>query len=809
MWNLVGTVGISVSFESLRCQVPFVAGAQDGVDDGRGNLATGGVWVRSRVAMASLLAFLPRRHWRADPPRGSMARLHTVGALPALPQFSADIHKGKEGGGEDTSTFRRRPMGRTPTIGGRTMGRAVGHGPEGQRGHLPLQPAGMDSGKRDQKEAPPGLTFGTDALESNGGPLFTEGDKRHGGDVDVSAIYGVGRTGDELTTAEGEGSGYERYVMAGYEEAQFERQLATVMLEETKGGQSDLWEMKTWDDEEEVNETVKEGEGKAEIFEFPPSPPVGKSEKEDEEVNALVHLVKRRRNGNMEEAGEARKRQKKEEERGKIQLRHEGTRATMPKSHRRPDIPQQPAKNPKLRGNQKWLKAIRTAKMFRSGGPKNNRTLVNFKKGYYANSSRRARASVRKTVDKILLNLGVKGSNECWTPETLEQVGAVLKSSEYKAGVTYLSEYKIMAIETGVYWSQQLQRAYTQATRALNRAKGPPKKAKEVEEDRWFTACKAELNEVQRGAVHYPALLFAFATTWMLREVELAAIYKEDIVIEEKELLVALTLRITKGDQEAKGLKRTLQCSCRGDCNWQRPCPYKITKATLETVPVETDKLVCGDGEGEVSKDQLISAWRKCFGKSISGHSGRRSGALQYIRKGWQVPQVAYLGRWKSNVILQYAEEALETMPVRPKPQGEGGSEIGDVNGTKALAISTMSEQDAKALAEVKDTERKLKKEIQFLKATQEKLDESIVKWEAVSKENHGLLPPTVISRGGTVHENRRQPIASPVLAWHTRCGWPFGSSAFSFGLDVSKVSCQKCLLLAQSNEERCGKGGG
>ena len=94
----------------------------------------------------------------------------------------------------------------------------------------------MDSGKRDQKEAPPGLTFGTDALESNGGPLFTEGDKRHGGDVDVSAIYGVGRTGDELTTAEGEGSGYERYVMAGYEEAQFERQLATVMLEETKGG---------------------------------------------------------------------------------------------------------------------------------------------------------------------------------------------------------------------------------------------------------------------------------------------------------------------------------------------------------------------------------------------------------------------------------------------------------------------------------------------------------------------------------------------------------------------------------------------
>lgn len=71
----------------------------------------------------------------------------------------------------------------------------------------------------------------------------------------------------------------------------------------------------------------------------------------------------------------------------------------------------------------------------------------NFKNAYYANSSRRARISIRKTVDKILENLGAKGSSRCWTVEVLEQVGAVLKSSEYKAGVTYLAEYKNMLIE--------------------------------------------------------------------------------------------------------------------------------------------------------------------------------------------------------------------------------------------------------------------------------------------------------------------------------------------------------------------------
>ena len=163
----------------------------------------------------------------------------------------------------------------------------------------------------------------------------------------------------------------------------------------------------------------------------------------------------------------------------------------------------------------------------------------------------------------------------------------------------------------------------------------------------------------------------------------------------------------------------------------------------------------------------------------------------------------------KSNVILQYAEEALETMPVMPRPQIENNSKNDAKTDTKVPTTPMLKEQDIKALTELKDTERKLKKEIQFLRATQDKLDDSILKREKVSKENHGLLPPTVISKGGMVHENKRQPIASPVMAWHTRCGWPFGASAFSFGLDVTMVSCQKCLLLAQSDEERCGKGGG
>ena len=66
------------------------------------------------------------------------------------------------------------------------------------------------------------------------------------------------------------------------------------------------------------------------------------------------------------------------------------------------------------------------------------------------------------------------------------------------------------------------------------------------------------------------------------------------------------------------------------------------------------------DGKGDVaSKSDIVKAWSKAVENATTGHSARRLGALQYIRKGWDISQVGYLGRWKSNVIMDYAQEAL------------------------------------------------------------------------------------------------------------------------------------------------------
>ena len=103
---------------------------------------------------------------------------------------------------------------------------------------------------------------------------------------------------------------------------------------------------------------------------------------------------------------------------------------------------------------------------------------------------------------------------------------------------------------------------------------GPREEGEGVEETKWREAYRQEENEDPSGDVRKPALMHAFATMWMLREVELAAIHKEDITIDPKERIVVLNLRATKGDQEALGLKRT--------CDWTEPCPFNITKAPIK-----------------------------------------------------------------------------------------------------------------------------------------------------------------------------------------------------------------------------------
>lgn len=84
-------------------------------------------------------------------------------------------------------------------------------------------------------------------------------------------------------------------------------------------------------------------------------------------------------------------------------------------------------------------------------------------------------------------------------------------------------------------------------------------------------------------------------------------------------------------------------------------------------------------------------AWRKLFGTKISG--SKRAARAPCM-------QAAYLECWKSNIILQYAEEALETMPVMARPPRNTCTPP-----TKTELITKAGgAQDSKAVEKIKET---------------------------------------------------------------------------------------------------------
>ena len=94
-----------------------------------------------------------------------------------------------------------------------------------------------------------------------------------------------------------------------------------------------------------------------------------------------------------------------------------------------------------------------------------------------------------------------------------------------KSGDQYLNELKLMHVEEGYGYDMPpwLVRTLSLCKKALARNKGPTKKAPEarlegISEDLW---CKQGIRLSKEGV--NPALAYAWACIWMLREIEASA----------------------------------------------------------------------------------------------------------------------------------------------------------------------------------------------------------------------------------------------------------------------------------------------
>eukprot|EP00435_Cladocopium_sp_Y103_P063023 s871_g24.t1 len=476
-----------------------------------------------------------------------------------------------------------------------------------------------------------------------------------------------------------------------------------------------------------------------------------------------------------------------------------------PKRSRVPEpvVPSLPTSSSPARRNNhagKRDKAINILAIARRAG-KSQKDVENLEEGFAANTSRKARRAIRSTVMAVFREAKV-GKLFPPTPDKVKTLASVLKAANYRAAGNYLGEYKLMAVEAGHQWSDQLERVLKLCKRSTARAAGPKTKAAEVPTQETGEHFAIRVDPDCRKKVPLAAELFDFGTIWMLREIELALVAKDHIKLNFETKRVTFTLPMSKTDQEGNQVRRVLQCLCPNKiCDVS--CPSFVAVRLLDKmIALGWNKASVLNNGKQATKAQLVGDWRKIFGPAVSGHSARRTGALRYIRSGWSISQVAYLGRWKSSVILEYAAEALESLPVNlghTFATGDGS------NSSNAITYPPR-EANAERLEEIKVY---LLTELEAAKVDNAKslqaLDQEVAALKSRDEKLGNCLPPAVQAVASKItHHNMELASCSPPHLWRTLCGWYYHRSDFVFVTKVIDLQvCKKCADLAQSNRAK------
>ena len=388
--------------------------------------------------------------------------------------------------------------------------------------------------------------------------------------------------------------------------------------------------------------------------------------------------------------------------------------------------------------------------------------IKDLKKNFWATSTLHVRKSRREEVLKLATEVNQhRGPIFPLKEDVIVGVAAALKAAGMKSGDQYLNELKLWHVEQGFEQPGWMVRCIGLCKKALMRGRGPEKRAAElnpleISKERW--AWKPR----DRSLYARPALTFTWACVWMLREIELGNMRWKHVTVLEDSRTVKITLPTSKTDQTGIGIRRTLTCCRETTCH--RMCPWLVWAEIEKLKPVmdSPEDMVFRDQKGKnLSKAKMVAGWKGLSNTVVSGHSARRSGAMAYVRAGLPIQELAFLGRWKSAVVLRYAEDALQEVPANLKCKVEAQTNTATTIAPKKTMgkgnIARTTEQENMSLWVASNNYRKNKS------------------WHLVKTASWQL----------------------PLEDWTTSCGWYFArhsaNVSFLTNLGFNHSKCSKC----------------
>ena len=400
---------------------------------------------------------------------------------------------------------------------------------------------------------------------------------------------------------------------------------------------------------------------------------------------------------------------------------------------------------------------------------------------FLAKSSKAAQRSKREQVLAMAkVSVGERGHVFPLSLNTIEDVAAAIKAGGWTSGDQYVNELKMMHVEAGFEVSLQMNKLLTDCKRSLKRNRGPVKRAPEFKLDdieplNWmscYTSTKSTLR---------PALSYAWAVIWMLREVEVSSMKWRDVTKCEVGKKITIFIPLSKCDQQGLGVRRTLQCCMNKSCfRW---CCWRVWNEIFKAYrgPLrDPHEYIFQDSEHrKLSKAKMVEGWARVTNEHIQGHSARRTGAMNYVRLGMPIQELAFLGRWKSTVVLSYAEDALQSEPANRNLTNRGNSK-----GKKSEAAAEPSASKENVRDMPMDMKEKKPGEDLVITQLPKKL------WVASTAYS---------SRERVWHEVEGASWDVPIETWSSVCGWPFSRNS-------TKVALQSQLTWSQRKCKKCQK---
>lgn len=262
------------------------------------------------------------------------------------------------------------------------------------------------------------------------------------------------------------------------------------------------------------------------------------------------------------------------------------------------------------------------------------------------------------------------------TPSKVHGVGALLKAGGYRSTKNYLHAIKVMHVDQGHAWTDELILAGSRFTASTLRGMGPSRQSEPID---FAAAADVDFGPdpmFLNGPIGTNCLI-TLGVFFLLRELELSTALRTNVRINKVNETVTMRLSASKRDPLAIGVERTWGCVCTPTSN-RRACPYHMAVwqhgllearfgpvTDTDTIPFfpRTDGSQV-DGEdvifiieavAELQGQRLtINGDVKRFGK----HSLRVTGAVYMSSRGLDMHKLSLLARWQSDMVLHYSRMA-------------------------------------------------------------------------------------------------------------------------------------------------------